>query len=141
MPSRVPSRPPGPPAGRPPTGRGRPAEPPPEPPRPKAFEIRRGKANPDEAEEREAPLGAVLLPRSITQEAEEERLKERFGVDHLPEVQAVNSLVRMTESQGTLGPDRARRRLIIVVLLLLAAAAGGAAFAHQRGLLQGLLPQ
>ncbi|MBX3466168.1 MAG: hypothetical protein KF878_04620 [Planctomycetes bacterium] len=135
----MPTKPPA-PAGRPATGRARPVEPA-EPARPKAFEIRRGKANPEaDAEEREGPLGAVLLPRSITQEAEEERLKERFGVDHLPETQAVNSLVRMTESQGTLGPDRSRRRLLLLVLVLLAGAAGALYFAHERGLLQGLLP-
>lgn len=81
----------------------------------------------------------MLLPRSITQEAEEERLKGRFGVDQLPEVQEVNSLVRMTESQGTLGPDRTRRRAKVVVLLLLVAIAGGLAYAHSRGLLAGLL--
>lgn len=81
----------------------------------------------------------MVLPRSITQEAEEERLKGRFGVDRLPEVQEVNSLVRMTESQGTLGPDRSRGKLAVVLVLVVVAVAAGLAYAHKQGLLAGLL--
>lgn len=106
---------------------------------PKAFEIRRGRANPDAVTDEDGPMGPVVLPRSITQEAEEERLKERFGVDHLPEVQEVNSLVRMTESQGTLGPDRARRRLMIVVLLVLLVGGAAGYYAYKQGMLKGVL--
>lgn len=81
----------------------------------------------------------MLLPRSITQEAEEERLKGRFGVDHLPAVKEVNSLVRMTESQGTHGPDRRRGKLVMIVLVLLLLVAGGAYYAHTQGMLAGAL--
>lgn len=116
-----------------------PSPPPPLPQGPKTFEIRRGRAREDDEDDRDAPLGPVVLPRSITQEEEEERLKSRFGVDHLPELQEVNSLVRMTESQGTLGPDRSRRKLMVVVLVVVLALAGGAAVAHSQGLLNGLL--
>jgi hypothetical protein len=82
----------------------------------------------------------VLLPRSITQEAEEERLKERFGVDHLPTVKEVNSLVRLQESQGAQGPDRRRGKLLMFIVVVLLLAAGGAYYAHTQGMLAGLLP-
>ena len=106
---------------------------------PPAFEIRRGRAKEPGEDDGPEPLGPVVLPRSITQEAEEERLKERFGVDHLPEVQEVNSLVRMTESQGTLGPDRARRRMMLVLLVVLLLVAGAAFVLHKQGMLKGVL--
>ena len=107
-----------PPTGRPPSGRGGGPprggggrKPPPRkrPPRDlndpratrgrKTFEIVKGK-RPDDEEyvDVNEPLGPVMLPQSMTGEAEEESLKRRFGVEQLPEVDKKHSLLRLTDS-------------------------------------------
>lgn len=129
-----------PPKGPPPKGpapKGGARKGPPAPaPAPKAFEIRKGERASDEAiteDEDDRPLGQVFLPRSITQEAEDASLKERFGVEHLPEVQQLNTLVKMTDSAGTGGPERSRGKALAIVLILLLVGAGVAVFLKATG--------
>lgn len=113
-------------------GTGRPAQgrPPVQAPAPKAFEIRRGRADKeggvDVEEDGERPLGPVVLPRSITQEAEEESLKGRFGVEKLPEVGQRNTLVTVADSAGQSGPERTaggKLRLVLVLVVVVAVVA------------------
>lgn len=85
------------------------------------------------------PLGPVVLPQSITQEAEDERLKKRFGVEYLPEVDKRHNLVGLTQSEGASGPDRARRGAKVFLLLLLLGLAGAGYVAYSQGMLDKLL--
>lgn len=123
----------GPPPKGPPQkgGTGRPAagRPPVQAPAPKAFEIRRGRADKEggvDVSEDDRPLGPVVLPRSITQEAEEESLKGRFGVEKLPEVAQRNTLVTVADSAGQSGPERTaggKLRLVLVLVVVVAVVA------------------
>lgn len=123
----------GPPPKGPPQkgGTGRPAagRPPVQAPAPKAFEIRRGRADKEggaDVAEDDRPLGPVVLPRSITQEAEEESLKGRFGVERLPEVTQRNTLVTVADSAGQSGPERTaggKLRLVLVLVVVVAVVA------------------
>jgi len=73
----------------------------------------------------------VVLPQSITQEAEGDSLRKRFGTEGLPEFRAHDDRVQLHESAGAHGPDRyVRRRVIYVMLLLLLAAAAGADYVY-----------
>lgn len=146
-----PSRPGPPPPGaggpRPPTGRNpqqighpppaparRPPPPKPAPP-PKPFEIRRGRRSSDDAEEvdEEAPLGQVVLPRSITQEAEEDSLKRRFNTDFVPDVTGKAPILQVAQSAGEGGPVRmGRQRRLALLFLLIVAAAAAAAWWYSR---------
>lgn len=128
------------PKGPPPKGapKGPPPKkaPPPQAPAPRAFEIRKGERAGDEAvveEEEDRPLGQVFLPRSITQEAEDASLKERFGVEHLPDVQQLNTLVKMTDSAGTGGPEHTRGKAMAIVVVLVLVLAGVAVFLKATG--------
>ena len=106
------------------------------------FEIRKGRSDSDEGEledNDDRPIGALALPQSITQEAEDERLRKRFGVEQLPNLDKVHSLVGLTTSEGADGPDRARRGLKIFLLLVIQALAGGGYFAWSEGLLDSII--
>jgi hypothetical protein len=73
----------------------------------------------------------VVLPQSITQEAEKDSLKKRFGTEGLPDFTARDDRVQLRESAGAHGPDRyVRRRVLVVLVLLLLAAGAGAAYVY-----------
>ena len=155
----------GPPRRRPPPGRrpppsgpqarrpgtGRPARrpsnqaPPPAPPpqKPKAFEIRKGERSGESEEDLKdvvVPLAGVALPQSITQEEENDRLKERFGVESLPDRVQTHTKVQLHQSAGAGGPDRARKSMVLIALLILLIGGGVLAyFAYQKGGLDQLL--
>ena len=103
---------------------------------PKSFEVRRGRSSSDSADEDdssgEIPLSHVVLPQSITQEAEEDSLRRRFDTEHLPTLSPLDDRVQLRESAGARGPDRYRRRRLIVFMVFLLIAAGlGAAYVYQ----------
>lgn len=116
----------------------RPAAPPPRrpppqqpPPPAKPFEIRRGRRRADGTEEdddEQAPLGQVVLPRSITQEQEEESLKSRFGVENVPDITHKAPILQLSQSIGEGGPSRtgAKGKLALLLLLFLGGALAAA---------------
>ena len=109
------------------------------PPAAKPFEIRRGRAeSPEEVVEvhPDELLGPVLLPQSITGGEAEERLKDRFGVDELPEMEQHHARVRVTVSAGTEGPQRMGGiKLLLILLTICGAILGGLYYAQSTGLL------
>ena len=108
--------------------------PPPPKPAPRApdkpFEIRRGRRSSDDEEspEGEEAIGQVVLPRSITQEAEEDSLKRRFGSESLPDITGKAPILQVAQSVGEAGPDRARRGMKVGLVLFLLLLAGAAAW-------------
>lgn len=95
-------------------------------PRAASFEIRKGKRRNDDDEDDDVPIGAVALPQSITSSEEGEELKDKFGVESLPELDKRHQSVRVTQSRGALGPDRKRLGVKIALVILVLAAIGGA---------------
>lgn len=108
-------------------------------PRAANFEIRKGKRRGEDDVDGEVPIGAVSLPQSITSEEEGQELKNRFGVESLPELDRRHGSVRVTQSRGAGGPDRRRTGLKVLAVLLVLAAAG-LAVAWKMGLLAAYLP-
>ncbi|MEZ0230008.1 MAG: hypothetical protein ACAI25_15395, partial [Planctomycetota bacterium] len=76
-------------------------------------------------DEDDAPIMNVALPRSITQEQEQEDLKARLGRDELIDIDKRNALVKVKETAA--GPTPGRRRssglwlLVLVALIAVAA--------------------
>ncbi|MDC3378990.1 hypothetical protein OAX78_01750 [Planctomycetota bacterium] len=97
----------------------------------KAFEIRKGSSGESSAEldpVQEDPITSVALPKSITQEAEENRFRDRFGVEGATMGKQQHGNVVLNSSAGTTGPDRmggGGKTAIAVLLLLIGAAAVG----------------
>jgi hypothetical protein len=111
-------------------------------PRAASFEIRKGKRrSEDEPEDDDnIPIQAIALPQSITSEEEGNELKDRLGVESLPDLDRRHNSVQVTQSRGASGPDR-RRIGLKVFLVLLILAGIGAAVAWQMGMLEGVLPK
>ncbi len=66
----------------------------------------------------------MVLPQSITQEAEDESFRRRFGTEEAIDFERRHNNVHLMQSGGASGPDiRRRGAAVLVVLLLLAAAA------------------
>lgn len=105
----------------------------------KAFEIRKGRRKEEGDDDDGGPSGPVVLPQSITQEAEDERLRKRFGVEQLPEIDKLHSSVRVTTSEGAFGPDRKRMGLKILFVLFALLIVGAGAYLHQQGALDAFL--
>lgn len=134
------------PPPRPRPGSKRLRRPPPEKPQPKrepqrppkresgTFEIRKGRRSGDSSEDLEddeAPIEQVVLPQSITQEAEDEQFYLRFGAERSADLRGVSKKVVLAQSAGAGGPDRyIRRRRILIAFVVLLAAVGGAAYLY-----------
>lgn len=70
----------------------------------------------------------MVLPRSITQAAEEDSLKRRFNTDSVPDVTGKAPILQVAQSVGESGPNRTGRagRLALLLLFAFAAVAAGA---------------
>jgi len=87
----------------------------------KQFVIKKGRRRSDDEPEDDAPLGAVILPKSMTQEAEGENFKKRFGVEQAVDLTQRHGKVQLTDSMGALGPDIKKKGLAALLFLLLVA--------------------
>ena len=96
----------------------------------KTFEIRKGRsessAELDPVDE--APITSVALPKSITQEAEENKFRDRFGVEGATMGKQRHGNVVLNSSGGTSGPDRARTGMKITLVLVVLGGLAAAGF-------------
>jgi len=95
-----------------------------------------GEWSPEDLIEEDAPIDQVALPMSITQEAEEDRLRKRFGREALPDRTAAHDKVVLGRSGGATGPRPMRRWgvTLFVVLLLVGAAVLAFFYLESQGL-------
>ncbi len=64
----------------------------------------------------------MILPQSITQEAEDENFKKRFGTEEVIDFEKRHGAVHLMQSAGATGPDIKRKGAALLLFLLLLAA-------------------